>query len=248
MTHKKHSHTETHSGVQFRKEPPVSFADADSERKKLEIVVKSDSSGSEEAVLASLSTLNVPGVEVNVIQADVGSVSKSDLLMAGTGSKLVIGFGVDTMPKLEELSKEQGIEVRLYDVIYTLTNDLRKIAARLVAEEEEIITGRAKVIALFKSRPGGIILGCEVLAGTLALGKRFRVIGAMGGPMYTGVIESLHIEKDAVKEAAVGHQVGVKIRDFDKAKIGDLVECFEMRKPKGGGPWYPKGGVFRVSG
>ena len=247
MTHKKHSHTETPPGVHVIKAPPAPFAAEDSERKKLEIVLKSDSSGSEEAVIASLSIMNVPGVEVSVIQADVGSVSKSDLLMAGTGSKLVIGFGVDTMPKLEELSKEQGIEVRLYDVIYTLTNDIRKIASRLVAEEEEIITGRAKVIALFKSRPGGIILGCEVLAGTLALGKKFRVIGAMGGPMYTGVIESLHIEKDVVKEATVGQQVGVKISDFSKAKIGDLVECFEIRKPKGGGPWYPRGGVFHVT-
>ena len=187
MTHKKHSHTETPPGVPvLKRSRRLLLQRRAATGKNWRSSSRVDSSGSEEAVIASLSTMNIPGVEVSVIQADVGSVSKSDLLMAGTGSKLVIGFGVDTMPKLEEMSKEQGIEVRLYDVIYTLTNDIRKIASRLVAEEEEIITGRAKVIALFKSHPGGIILGCEVLAGTFALGKQFRVIGAMGPYVHGG--------------------------------------------------------------
>jgi translation initiation factor IF-2 len=96
------------------------------------------------------------------------------------------------------------------------------------------------VIALFKSSRKGIILGCKVLSGTLAQGQRFRVVGVMG-PMYIGIIESLHIEKDTVNKATRGQQVGLKIRDFKKAKIGDLVESFKPGAQHVQQPWQPKG-------
>ena len=115
------------------------------------------------------------------------SITKSDLLLALTASKLVLGFNVEVAPKIESLCREQGIEIRLYDVIYNLTKDVQSIANGLVApdeEDEEKITGKAKVIALFKSSRKGIILGCEVLDGTLVMGKRFRIVSAMG-PVYT---------------------------------------------------------------
>ena len=112
-------------------------------------------------------------------------------------------------------------------------------------EKGEIITGKAKVIALFKSSRKGIILGCEVLEGTLSVGKRFRIVSAMG-PVYTGKIESLHIQKDRVKEAHPHQQVGLKVIGLKKASIGDLVECFEIARTSGGRIWQPTGGVFRV--
>jgi len=215
-------------------------------KEKLEIVLKCDSTGSEEAVLASLSAIQRPEVELKVIHSGVGSITKSDLLIALTAGRLVMGFNVGVGPKIEQLSRDQGIEVRLYDVIYNLTNDLRSIAKDLIApkEEEEKITGKAKVIALFKSSRKGIILGCEVLEGTLALGKSYRIVSAMG-TIFTGQIESLHIEKDSVKEAKPHQQVGLKVIGLKKASIGDLVECFEISKPSGGRIWQPKGGVFK---
>jgi len=216
-------------------------------KKKLEIVLKSDSAGSEEAVVTSVSSIQIPEIELKVIHSDVGSITKSDLLLALTASKLVLGFNVGVAPKIESLCREQGIEVRLYDVIYSLTNDLQSIANGLVTteEKEEIITGKAKVIALFKSSRKGIILGCEVLEGTLSVGKRFRIVSAMG-PVYTGQIESLHIQKDRVKEAHPHQQVGLKVIGLKKAGIGDLVECFEIAKTARSGIWQPTGGVFRV--
>lgn len=215
-------------------------------KNKLEIVLKCDSAGSEEAVLASLSAIQIPEIELEVIHSDVGSVTKSDLLIAQTASKLVLGFNVGIASKIEPLCKEQGIEVRLYDVIYALTKDLQSIAKGLVApkEEAEKITGKAKVIALFKSSRKGVIIGCEVLEGTLAVGKKFRIVSAMGA-VYTGEIESLHIQKDSVKEAKPHQQVGIKIIGLKKASIGDLVECFEISRPSGGKLWQPKGGVFK---
>jgi len=214
-------------------------------QRKLEVVLKCDSAGSEEAVISSLEREKNPEAEVKVIRAGVGAITKSDLLMAFTGSKLVVGFNVDLMPKIEDLCKEQGVEVRLYEVIYKLTNDLKKMAASLLPPEAyEKITGKGKVIALFKSSRKGTILGCEVLEGTLAMGEKFRVISAIG-PIYTGKIQSLHIEKEAVQMAKVGQKVGLKISDFKKAKVGDQVECFKVVGSRDFKPWRPTGKILR---
>ena len=113
-------------------------------------------------------------------------------------------------------------------------------------EVDEKTTGKAKVIAVFKSTRKGIILGCEVLEGTLALRKNFRLIAAMG-PVYSGKIESLHIKNDAVKEARVGQQVGLKISDFNKGNVGDLVECYERTRTERHAHWQAKGGVVFIS-
>ena len=166
--------------------------------------------------------------------------------MAVTGSRLVLGFNVAPPKMVERLCKEQGVEIRLYDVIYHLTEDLRKIANGLHSEEaSESITGKAKVIALFKGGRKGIILGCQVLEGAMVQGDHFRVISAMG-PIYSGKIESLHIEDRTVQKAKVGQQVGLKISKFDKAKVGDLVESYETVESRKV-PWRPKAGVFVVS-
>jgi translation initiation factor IF-2 len=165
--------------------------------------------------------------------------------MARTGSKLVIGFSVDIMPKLQQEIKEFGVEVRLYDTIYKLTEDIRKIAQSFnITVPEEKITGKAKVIATFQSSHKEMIIGCEVLEGAIELGKEFRVITAMG-PAYFGKITSLQIEKQNVKSGKPGQQVGIELVGWNKARVDDLVECFESLQPKGGGRWKPSSGVIR---
>ena len=212
---------------------------------KLEIVLKCDVAGTAEAISASLSEIEVPGVQIDLIQIGIGKVTKSDVLMARTGSKLVIGFNVDIMPKLKQEIKEFGVEVRLYDTIYKLTEDIRKIAQSFnISAPEEKITGKGKIIATFKSGPKGMVIGCEVLVGAIELGKEFRVITAMG-PAYFGKITSLQIEKQNVKSAKPGQQVGIKLIGWNKARVDDLVECFERLQPKGGGPWKPRSGITR---
>jgi translation initiation factor IF-2 len=213
-------------------------------KRSLDIVLKCDSTGSKEAITASLAAKPPPEVDVKVVHADVGDIAKSDLFLALTASRLVVGFQVGVMPKIRELSQEQGVEVRLYDVIYRLTTDLRDIAARLTLrqEEKEKIIGKAKVIALFKGTRQGVILGCDVFEGSLETGKTFRLISAMG-PVYDGKIESLQIEGDTVKSARTGQKVGLKVSAFKKAKLGDLVECYRTVRPKANKPWAPRGGV-----
>jgi len=211
---------------------------------RLELVLKCDVAGTEEAVRQSIAAISVPEAAVEVIQSGVGQISQSDLLMAQTGSRLVIGFNVDVAPKLEAQIKTHGVEVRLYDTIYRLTEDIRRIAERLHARDpEEEITGTAGVIAVFKTRQKSQILGCEVREGVFSVGDDFRVITAMG-PAHTGTITSLQVENRAVKSGKAGQQVGIMIPDWNKGQVGDLVECFRTVKPAGK-PWRPRSGITR---
>ena len=229
-----------------RKKGPTHSPAAEPGIKKLEIVLKCDVSGTEEAVRAGINALEVPGVEVKIIQSGVGNISKSDVLMARTGSRLVIGFSVDIMPKLLPEIKEHGVEVRLYDTIYNITEDLSKIAkSQITIAVEDKISGKAKIIAIFKVSRKGIIIGCEVLQGKFELGKHFRVITAMG-PAYFGKITSLQVENKDVKVGKKGQQIGIKISNWNKAQKDDLVECYEAAQPTAGGVWKPRAGVVRA--
>ena len=245
MPQKKKSRKHPGFGAGKQQQAPASSTEA-AEEQTLEIVLKCDVAGTAEAVKATLEMLQIPSVRIHVIQTGVGHISKSDVLMAQTGSRLVVGFSVDVVPKLQKHIMDSGVEVRLYNVIYQLTRDVEKIASNLIAKPpEETITGRGDVIAIFKTRGGGTILGCEVKSGILALGNRFRVITAMG-PAYFGKIESLHIEKDAVKSAKPGQQVGLKINDWKKARVGDAVECYTPPPPQSSRTWKPTPGIYRI--
>jgi len=216
------------------------------ERAKLEIVLKCDSAGSVEAVTAAILQMTLSEVEISIIHSGIGDINKSDILLAETGSRLIAGFQVNAAPDIEKELREHSVEARLYDVIYKLTDDMRNIAEGIAphpAQEEKII-GNARVIALFKSSRKGIIIGCEVLEGHLAVGQRFRIISAVG-PVYSGAIESMHIEKNVVQKATAGQQAGIKIKDFNKVKIGDLVESYRASPSKKIASWRPGGGVVK---
>lgn len=237
MPHKKHSQSVTQR----------SSGTPGGGTKRLELVVKCESVGVIDAVVDAIVDIKADGVEFKVIQSGVGAISKSDLVMALTGSRLVVGFEVELMPKLGQFVRENGLEVRIYSVIYDLIEDLKKIARSLLPRRpREEILGSAKVIAVFKSGSRDSILGCEVQTGTLEVGRDFRIISAMG-PIYTGKIESLQIENKSVKHAKANQQVGIKVHGFKKAKLGDLVESFKTVHSKGL-TWSPKGEVIHVDG
>ena len=229
-----------------QKKTPYTMSSTPSGPDKLEVVLKCDVAGTAEAISASLAEIDVAGAQIDLIQIGIGNISKSDVLMARTGSKLVLGFNVDITPKLEQEIKEFGVEVRLYDTIYKLTEDMRKIARSFIIKEpEEKITGKARVIPTFKASHKGMIIGCEVVEGTIEMGRSFRVITAMG-PAYLGKITSLQIEKQSVKAGNPGQQVGIMLEGWNKAKIGDLVECYESLPQKDGRPWQPHSGIVRI--
>ncbi len=226
----KHSILESGAGVQ---------------RQAIDLVLKCDTVGSVEAVSTLVSKLETPEAQIKIIRSGVGNITKEDLLMALSGSRLVLGFNVEVAPRLEQWVKEHSVEIRLYKVIYRLAEDLRAIAQSMVpAQREDKIIGKCEVIATFKSKKGGIILGCEVVEGMLQVGKRFRVVTAMG-PVHSSRIESLQIEKHPVKEARVGQQVGVQVLGSTLGKVGDFIECYDeivRRKEK----WSPRGDIIHI--
>ncbi len=192
----------------------------------------------------AVAEIALPEVDISIIQRGVGPVGKSDIAMAETASGLIVGFQVDVMAGVEKVLRERRVEVRLYDIIYQLTSDVRDIAERLIPPvSEERIIGAARVIALFKSSRKGIIAGCEVRDGLLAVGERFRIVSAMG-PVYDGTIQSLHIGENEVQRAAAGKQVGIKIKDFSKIKVGDILESYRTL-PKKAQAWSPSGNIIR---
>ncbi len=210
----------------------------------LDIVLKCDSMGSLEAIAAAISKMKLPEAEIRLIHGGVGTISKQDLLMALSGSKLILGFQVQVAPKLDQWVKEHGVEVRLYNVIYKLFEDLKEIAQRLEQPEpEETVTGKCKVIAVFKAKKGEV-LGCEVEEGAVQVGRNFRVVSAMG-PVHSSRIESLQVEKNPVKEARYGQQVGVQVAGYMGAKVGDYIECFETVPPKRKA-WSPEGRILHM--
>ncbi len=212
---------------------------------RLEIVLKCDSIGSMEGVTAALSKIVVENVEIQLVHSGVGAVTQSDVLMAETACRLIVGFQVGVIPGLEKILRERHVEVRLYDIIYKLADDIRAIAEGMVLRaEEDVITGSGRIVALFKSTRKGIIVGCEVLGGHLAVGQHFRIISAMG-PIYSGIMESLHIGDTAVQKATPGQKVGIKIKNFNRAKVGDLVESYHPPSFKRVQKWEPEGDIIR---
>lgn len=212
----------------------------------LALVIKSDTDGCEQAVCEIIGKSTLEGAAVEIIHKGVGDICKTDIMTAATGSRLVLGFNVNVLPKVAELCKEHNVEVRLYSVIYRLQEDLREISGSLLPrEEDEKILGKAKVIALFKSSRKGIIIGCEVEKGRLQRGDRFRIISAMG-PVYSGTVTSLHIEKDSVSKATPGQQVGMKIENFKNVRIGDLVECYQIIPTGKSRQWQPSGKILHM--
>lgn len=220
------------------------FAFPGNHTKKLEVVLKCDSVGSVEAVSTLLAGMKIPDVEIRVIHSGVGTVSKQDLLLALSGSGLVVGFNVGVTSKLEQWAKEHMVEVRLFNVIYKLADDLREIARDMILEEpEEKITGKCRIIAIFKSSKG-VVFGCEVLEGSLQVGKSLRMVTAMG-PVHSSRIESLQVDKKPVREARPGQQVGVKVPGFTEAKEGDFIECYETTAPRKK-TWSPAGRIVHL--
>lgn len=223
---------------------PPAFPLPSEEKTKLEVVLKCDSKGSIEAITTLFANLILPEMEIRLIHTGVGAVTKQDLLMALSGSRLVLAYEVGVAPRLEQWIKGKGVEVRLYNVIYKIVDDLKELARDLApAEPEETVTGTCKVIAIFKSSKG-VILGCEVQEGTVQVGKSFRVVTAMG-PVHSSRIESLQVDKNPVKEARSGQQVGVKISGFTGARAGDFIECFDPSPSRKKG-WSPEGRIINL--
>jgi translation initiation factor IF-2 len=202
--------------------------------KNFNLVVKADVQGSLEAVLGQLSKLEENKTEdevrLNVKLSGVGNVSESDVQFALATDSLIIGFNVRTDPSAQRAIEHGGVEVRLYNIIYDLTEDLEKaMKGMLTPIFEEFALGKAEVRQRFRTPRGVVIAGSYVVEGKMLRGADARVRRGRD-ILYTGRIDSLRHIKEDVREMAQGFECGIVLEDWTDIQEGDIVECFEMRQ------------------
>lgn len=202
------------------------------ETKELRIVLKTDTMGSLEALKKSLEELSNEKVQVRIIHGAVGGITENDIMLAKASGAIVIGFNTRPDPKARELMEEEKVDVRLYGIIYDVIDDVKKALVGLLEPiKKEEVLGTAEVRATFKIKKVGTVAGCYVLNGKLVRGAKARLIRD-GVVIYDGEIESLKRYKEDVQEVSAGYECGVKLKDYNDVKVGDQIECYEVRYEK----------------
>ena len=196
----------------------------------LNLVVKGDVDGSVEAVVSELSKFEHAEVRLNVIHQGVGAITQNDIMLASASDALIVGFNVRPNAEARELAQREGVELRTYDVIYQLTDDIEQaLVGKLAAVRTEETIGEAEVRALFKVSRLGTIAGCMVTHGVVRRNADVRVIRD-GTVIYTTTIAALKRFKDDAREVAEGFECGILLDGFNDVKEGDVLEVFETRE------------------
>lgn len=196
--------------------------------KEINVIIKADVNGSSEAVKNSLEKIEVEGVKVKVIRSSVGAITESDIVLAKASNAIIIGFNVRPSNNIKDYAKEQGVEIRLYDIIYKAVEEMEAaMKGMLDPEYEEQILGSAEVRQLFKFSKVGTIAGSYVVDGVIKRDSKARLIRD-GVVIYDGNIGSVQREKDSVKEVKKGLECGITIENFSDIKVGDVIESYEM--------------------
>jgi translation initiation factor IF-2 len=200
------------------------------EVKDLNLVVKGDVQGSIEAIVGELGKIQHPEVRVNVIHQGVGGITENDVMLASASGGMIIGFNVRPNAETRSLAEREGVEIRTYNVIYQLTEDIQQaLVGMLTAVTTEETIGEAEVRETFRASRVGTIAGCMVTNGTVRRGANVRVVRD-GTVVYTTTIDSLKRFQDDVREVQEGFECGLHLANYDDVKIGDVLEVFETRE------------------
>lgn len=216
---------------QKQKKEVVSFDDLFNKikggAKEIKVVLKCDVRGSEEAVKSVLEKLSTDEVKIRVIRSGIGGITESDVILANASDAVVIGFNVVPSNITKDVAKEYGVEIRLYQIIYKLVEEMElAMKGMLDPEYEEKVLGTASIKRMFKFSKVGSIAGCIVTSGIIKNKAQVRVIRD-GVIIYDGIIASLQREKDTVKEVKNGLECGITIENFNDLKEGDTFEVYE---------------------
>jgi len=200
------------------------------EVKELNIILKGDVQGSVEAISESLRSIEHPEVRVRVIHAGVGDISDSDVMLAQASQAVIIGFHVNIESAARDMAREQGVDVRIYQVIYDLLDDVKAaMSGMLEPEYETVLLGRAEVRQAFNISRLGTVAGCYVAEGAVQRGADVRVL-RNGQPVHEGKVDSLRHLKDDVREIGEGFECGIGISGFNDFQPGDVIEAFTTRE------------------
>ncbi len=196
--------------------------------KEINVIIKADVNGSSEAVKNSLEKLDVEGVRVKVIRSSVGAITESDIVLAKASNAIIIGFNVRPSNSIRDYAKENGVEIRLYNIIYKAVEEMEAaMKGMLDPIYEEKVIGTAEIRKLFKFSKVGIIAGSYITDGIVKNNAKARVIRD-SVVIYDGNINSLQREKDSVKEVKKGLECGITVENFNDLKVGDIIEAYEM--------------------
>ena len=208
------------------------FAQIQSGVKEINVVLKCDVRGSEEAVKNSLEKIDVEGVKIKIIRSGIGTITESDIILANASNAIIIGFNVVPSNSTREVAKSYGVELRLYTIIYKVVEEMEAaMKGMLDPEFEEVTTGTCEVRRLFKFSKVGTIAGVFVTSGIMKNNSSVRIIRD-GVIIYDGKISSIQREKDSVKEVKNGFECGITIEGYNDIKENDVFETYEMVEVK----------------
>jgi len=196
--------------------------------KEINVLIKADVNGSSEAVKNSLEKIDVEGVKVKVIRSGVGAITEGDIVLAKASNAIIIGFNIRPNNSIKDYAKENGVEIRLYDIIYKAVEEMEAaMKGMLDPIFEEQVLGEAEVRELFKFSKVGTIAGCYITDGIIKRDSKARLIRD-GVVIYDGNVNSLQRGKDAVKEVKKGLECGITVENYTDIKQGDIIEAYEM--------------------
>jgi translation initiation factor IF-2 len=200
------------------------------EKRTLKMLIKADQGGPAEALADALQQLSNAEVQVEVISRGVGAISESDILLAKAAGAIIVGFHVRPDNKARSAAEREGVDIKLYRIIYEAVSDVKlALEGMLRPEQREVIYGEAEVREVFKVPKLGAIAGCIVRSGMMNRQGKMRVIRD-GVEVYEGSISSLRRFKDDVKEVKEGYECGIAIENFNDIKVGDVLECFRTEE------------------
>ena len=208
------------------------FSKIKSGQKEINVVLKADVRGSEEAVKNALEKIDIEGVKVHVIRSGIGTVTESDVVLANASNAIIIGFNVVPSSITKEVAKQYNVDIRLYTIIYKVIEEMELAMKGLLDPEfEEKVLGNAEIRKIFTFSKIGKIAGCYVTEGIVKNGANARVIRD-GTIIYDGKIASVQREKDVVKEVKKGFECGITLENYSDIKEGDIIENYEMVETK----------------
>lgn len=198
---------------------------------ELRCIVKSDVQGSYEALKQILEKLSNQEVKLTVLHQGVGGINNSDVLLAEASKAIIIGFNIGVQGAVQKLAKDRGVEIRLYDVVYDVADDIKKAMEGILGPKfEEVLVGKAEVKQIFSTSKGKVAAGAQVTQGKVVVkGARIHVL-RKGEELYKGRIDSLRRFKDNVSEVREGQECGISVSDFKDFRPGDIVEVYTLQK------------------
>jgi len=198
--------------------------------RELRLIVKADVQGSLEPIVNSLNDIKQGDIKINILHAETGNIGENDIMLAAASKAIVIGFNVLADSNARRLAETEGVSIRLYEIIYRLTEDIEKaLKGMLEPEEKETTLGHAEVRAVFHISKLGNIAGCRVTDGEIRRNARLRIL-RRGEVLHEGNVTTLKHLQDDVREVKTGFDCGISTKGFDNFEVGDIIEAYIVEK------------------